>query len=95
MVVSFLKSVENYALQVSGQRHTQSKTLKCRKSTLKNKNFEKTKKVPRDLVETFPKRVHNTKSKKNAPYRSPDGRADVRTDGTFGSHTEKHKERKR
>ena len=51
---------------------------KTSKSDLKNKNLEKTKKVPRDLVETFPKRVHNPKSKKNCAVQVP-GRTDVRT----------------
>ena len=73
MVVSFLKSVENYALQLSGQTHAQfagykkrvQKHLKCRKSTLKNKNFEKTKKVPLDILETILKWVYNPKLVQN------------------------------
>ena len=41
------------------------KHLKCRKSTLKNKNFEKTKKVPLDILETILKWVYNPKLVKN------------------------------
>ena len=48
-----------------GVQKKASKHPKCRKSTLKNKNFEKTKKVPRDNWKTFLKRVYNPKSKKN------------------------------
>ena len=58
-----------------GVQKKASKHPKCQKSTLKNKNFEKTKKVPRDIVETFLKRVHNLKSEKNCAVQVP-GRTD-------------------
>ena len=38
-----------------------SKHPKCQKSTLKNKNFEKNKKVPLDILETILKWVYNPK----------------------------------